>query len=70
MSGIEKNCKAFQKSVNSFNGVTEENENERDNIETSDDTNNENEDFILDNTVDNLLENAKDILKSTQFGNI
>ena len=33
-------------------------------------TNNKSEDFILDNTVDNLLENSKDILKSTQFGNI
>lgn len=31
-------------------GFTKENENEWDNIETSDDTNNENEDFILDNT--------------------
>jgi hypothetical protein len=72
VSGIEKNCKAFQKSINSFNGVMEEeeNDNEWDNVETSDDTTNENEDFILDNTVDNLLENAKDILKSTQFGDI
>lgn len=65
VSGIEKNCKVFQKSIDSFGGIVlEENENEWDIVESNDDTNNENEDFTLDNTVDNLLENAKDALKS------
>jgi len=78
VSGIEKNCKVFQKSIDSFSGiVTEENENEWDIIETCDNTNNENEGFTLDNTVDNntvdnLLEHSRDALKSItiQFENI
>ena len=53
VSGIESNCKAFQKTLNSFGGiVTDENTKELDDVETEDNTNISDEDFSLDNNID------------------
>ncbi|CAG8647814.1 6023_t:CDS:2, partial [Paraglomus brasilianum] len=59
VSGIEENCKAFQKALDSFDRiVTDECVNESDIVETSDDTNISIEDFSLDNNIDLLIERA------------
>ena len=65
VSGIESNCKAFQKSVSSFDGmITDEYINELNvtEIETGD-TNND-EDFIIYNNIDLQFERAVNALTS------
>ncbi len=65
VSGIESNCKAFQKTLNSFGGmVTDENTKKLDNIGTEDNTNIGDEDFSLDNNINQLFKNAVNILTS------
>ncbi len=65
MSRIESNCKAFQKTLNLFSGiVTDENTKELDDIETEDNTNISDEDFSLDNNIDQLFKSTINILTS------
>ncbi|CAI2193730.1 11312_t:CDS:2, partial [Funneliformis geosporum] len=59
VSGIESNCKTFQKSVSSFNGmITDEYINKLNIIETETDDTNNDEDFIIDNNIDLQFERA------------
>ena len=63
ISTIENNCKAFQKTLDSFGRiVTDENINELDIIEPNDNTNIGIEDFSLDNNIDSLFERAVNTL--------
>ncbi|CAI2167426.1 8975_t:CDS:1, partial [Funneliformis geosporum] len=56
---IENNCKAFQKTLNSFvKIVTDEDVNELDVTRPSDDTNIGIKDFSLDNNIDLFFEKA------------
>jgi len=62
VSGIESNCKAFQKTLNSFGGmVTDENTKELDDVGIEDNTNIGDEDFSLDNNIDQLFESAVNV---------
>jgi len=59
VSGIESNCKAFQKSVSSFNGmITNEYINELNITETETGDINNDEDFIINNNIDLQFERA------------
>ncbi|CAI2196096.1 672_t:CDS:1, partial [Funneliformis geosporum] len=59
ISGIENNCKTFQKTLDSFvKIVTDEDVNELDVTRPNDDTNISIEDFSLDNNIDSLFEKA------------
>jgi len=65
VSRIESNCKAFQKTLNSFSRIViDESINELDNIETEDNTNIGDRDFSLNNNVDLLFERAVNTLIS------
>ncbi|CAI2184094.1 4595_t:CDS:2 [Funneliformis geosporum] len=68
MSGIESNCKAFQKSVSSFNGmITDEYINELNVIKTETGDTNNDEDFIIDNNIDLQFERAVNALTRGVF---
>lgn len=57
--GIEKNCKAFQKTLNSLGGrLKNESIDETDVTEASDDANISDEDFVLDENIDHIDLNA------------
>src|SRR6266498_3607287 len=63
VSGIEKNCKNYQKTLTSFDKmVINEGRNESDDTETTDNTNIGSEDFSLDNNIDLLFKNAMNTL--------
>ncbi|CAI2168270.1 4419_t:CDS:2 [Funneliformis geosporum] len=65
VSGITSNCRAFQKTVSSFNGmITDEDINELNVINTKTDDTNNDEDFIIDNNIDLLFERAVNVLTS------
>ncbi|CAI2193244.1 16930_t:CDS:2, partial [Funneliformis geosporum] len=60
---IESNCRAFQKTVSSFNGIiTDENINELNVIDTKTGDTNNNEDFIIDNNIDLQFKRAINVL--------
>ncbi len=65
VNGIESNCKAFQKSVSSFNGmITDEYINELNVTETETGNTNNNEDFIINNNIDLQFKRAVNALTS------
>jgi hypothetical protein len=65
ISGIEDNCKAFQKTLDSPSNIKmDEDVNEKSGTETSDDTNISVEDLSLENNIDLLIERAINVLTS------
>jgi len=63
VSGIEKNCKNYQKTLTLFDKmVINKGRNESDDTETTDNTNIGSEDFSLDNNIDLLFKNTMNTL--------
>ena len=63
ISGIEKNCKNYQKTLTLFDKMIIN----EDDTETTDNTNIGSEDFSLDNNIDLLFENAMNTLTNAWF---